>query len=62
MRTMSWLLAVFLRPVAALIYYGLILLPVRLAAQHLPEGKVKRLLLRDLHPGGDADWTKQGSG
>jgi hypothetical protein len=58
---MSWLLAVIFRPVASLVLYGLILLPGKLLAQHMPDGKLKRLLLRDLHPGGDADWTKQGS-
>lgn len=44
--TMEWLLAVVFRPVAALILFGLICLPARIAVQRwLPEGKLKRLLL-----------------
>jgi hypothetical protein len=43
---MSWLLAIALRPFGALLLFGLICLPARLAVQRwMPEGKVKRLLL-----------------
>jgi hypothetical protein len=59
---MTWLLAAILRPIFSLILFGLILLPIKMAVQRMPEGRIKRLLLTDLHPGGDADWTKQGSG
>lgn len=46
---MTWLLAVIFRPIAALILFGLICLPARLAVQQwMPEGKLKRLLLRPI--------------
>ena len=39
-------IAIVLRPIAAIIVFGLILLPIRLAVQQwFPEGRVKRLLL-----------------
>jgi hypothetical protein len=48
---MTWLLAVVLKPVGALVLFGLIALPLRLAFQRwYPEGKVKRFLLRELDP------------
>ena len=57
------MIAVVLRPIAALILFGLILLPAKYAVQKwMPEGRLKRLLLADIKPGGDADWSKQGSG
>jgi hypothetical protein len=41
-----WMWALLLKPVAALIFLGLICLPVRIAVQRFfPEGKLKRLLL-----------------
>lgn len=44
---MTWLIAVVLRPFAALVLFGLICLPVRLAVQRwVPPGRVKSLLLR----------------
>jgi hypothetical protein len=44
---MTWLLAVIFKPLAALILFGLICLPVRLAVQRwMPEGMFKRLLLK----------------
>ena len=46
---MSWLLAVVLKPVAALILFGLICLPIKMAVHKiLPDGKVKRLLFRKI--------------
>ena len=40
------MIAVVLRPIAALILFGLILLPAKYAVQKwMPEGKLKRLLL-----------------
>ena len=46
---MTWLLAVFLRPVAALVMFGLIALPLRLAFQKwMPDSKFKRFLLRPI--------------
>jgi hypothetical protein len=46
---MTWLLAVVLRPIGALVLFGLIALPLRLLFQRwYPEGKVKRFLLREL--------------
>jgi hypothetical protein len=43
---MTWLIAVVLRPFAALVLFGLICLPVRLAVQRwLPAGRVRSLLL-----------------
>lgn len=39
-------IALVLKPLAALVLFGLILLPIRLAVKRwLPEGKLKRLLL-----------------
>lgn len=44
-------LALILKPLGALILFGLICLPARLAVQRwLPPGRLKRLLLRDLQP------------
>ncbi len=46
---MTWLLAVVLKPLAALILFGLICLPARLAVQRwVPNGPVKRLLLKEI--------------
>jgi hypothetical protein len=59
---MTWLFAVVFRPIAALILYGLILLPAVLLVKRMPDCKLKRLLLTEIRPGGDADWSKQGSG
>lgn len=43
---MSFAIAMLLRPFAALVLFGLVLLPIRLAVMRwLPEGKVKRVLL-----------------
>jgi hypothetical protein len=42
--TSIWL-SIILRPVAALLVMGLILLPARRAVQRMPEGRVRRLLL-----------------
>ena len=40
-------LAIALKPLAALIMFGLICLPIRLAVQKwFPESRIKRLLLR----------------
>jgi hypothetical protein len=41
----SIVIAQFLKPIAALIVFGLICLPVRLLVQKFPEGKIKRILL-----------------
>ena len=39
--------ALVLKPLAALVFFGLVLLPIRLAVMRwMPEGKLKRLLLR----------------
>ncbi len=39
--------AIVLKPLAALVLFGLVLLPIRLAVQRwFPEGKLKKLLLR----------------
>ena len=39
--------AIVLKPLGALVFFGLVLLPVRLAVQKwMPEGKLKKLLLR----------------
>ena len=47
--TSTWLLAVVLKPFFALVLFGLICLPARLAVQRwMPEGKLKRLLLREV--------------
>lgn len=44
---MTWALAAALKPLGALILFGLICLPVRIAVQKwMPDGKLKRLLLR----------------
>ena len=44
---MAWVLAVLLRPIAALIVFGLICLPVRLLVQkRMKPGRLKSLLLR----------------
>ena len=44
-----WLLALVLKPFAALVMFGLICLPARLAVQRwMPDGWVKRLLLREI--------------
>jgi hypothetical protein len=44
---MSYYLAILLKPIGALILFGLIALPLRLAFQRwFPNGPVKRLLLR----------------
>ena len=49
---MTWLLAVVLKPFAALILFGLICLPARFAVQRwMKPGKLKDLLLRDLQSG-----------
>jgi hypothetical protein len=46
---MSWLLAIALRPFVALLLFGLICLPARLAVQRwMRDGRLKRLLLLDL--------------
>ena len=42
-----WLAGVILKPFAALVLFGLICLPARLAVQRwVPDGRVKRLLLQ----------------
>jgi hypothetical protein len=39
--------AIVLKQIRALVFFGLVLLPIRLAVQKwFPEGKLKRLLLR----------------
>lgn len=46
---MSWLLAQLLKPFALLLLLGGICLPARMAVQRwLKDGKLKRLLLREL--------------
>lgn len=46
---MTWLLALIIKPFVALVVFGLICLPARLAVQRwMPEGRVKRLLLRPI--------------
>ena len=46
-----WQWAIYLRPFVLLAVILLVCLPIRLAAQrYLPEGKVKRLLLRRIGP------------
>jgi hypothetical protein len=43
---MEWLLALLLKPFIALVVFGLICLPARLAVRAwMPDGKIKRLLL-----------------
>jgi len=45
----SWALAVVLRPIATLLFLVVFGLPARLAVQRwMPEGRLKRLLLKDL--------------
>jgi hypothetical protein len=57
---MTWLLAVVLKPFAALVLFGLICLPARLAVQRwMPDGRLKRLLLTDLQSGRHAGRAKQ---
>lgn len=47
LRMSSVAIAMLLKPLAALVFFGLILLPIRLAVQKWwPDGKVKQLLLR----------------
>lgn len=41
----SLMIALLLKPFAALVLFGLICLPVRLLVQRMPESRVKRLLL-----------------
>lgn len=42
----SVLIALFLKPFAALALFGLVCLPVRLLVQrYIPEGRIKRVLL-----------------
>ncbi len=44
-----WVLAIILKPFAALVLFGLIALPCRLLVQrHMKEGKLKRFLLTPL--------------
>lgn len=44
-----WEWATLLKPLLALVFLALVCIPVRLAAQRwLPEGRMKRLLLRRL--------------
>ncbi len=46
---MEWLIAVVAKPLGALVLFGLICLPARLAVKRwVPEGRVKRLLLTEL--------------
>lgn len=53
---MTWLLAVVLKPIAAMILFGLICLPARLAVQRwMPPGRLKTLLLTDLKGGSGPD-------
>ena len=48
---MSWALAVLLRPLILVLLAVMILTPARLAVQRfLPDGKLKRLLLRRVGP------------
>jgi hypothetical protein len=43
----GWLLAVIVKPLALLILFGLIVLPLKIAfVKWFPEGKTKRFLLR----------------
>jgi hypothetical protein len=42
----SWLIALLIKPLVALLVIGLIALPLRMAFQRwFPDGKIKRLLL-----------------
>jgi hypothetical protein len=57
---MTWLLAVIFRPIGALILFGLIALPLRLAFQRwVPDSAFKRFLLRELNPRRSAGRPKQ---
>lgn len=48
---MTWLLAVLVKPFVALVLFGLICLPARIAVQKwMPDGKMKRLLLKPVGP------------
>jgi hypothetical protein len=48
-----WVIAVILRPFGALVLFGLIALPLRLAFQRwMPEGPIKTLLLRRISGSG----------
>ena len=50
---MSFALALIVKPIASLILFGLICLPARLAVQKwVPEGRVKRLLLKRISGNG----------
>lgn len=54
---MEWLLAVTLRPLVALVLFGLICLPARLAIQKwVPPGRLRSLLLLRVGRG----WGRQG--
>jgi hypothetical protein len=45
----TWLIAVILKPLAALVLFGLICLPARLAVQRfMADGWLKRLLLKKI--------------
>jgi hypothetical protein len=49
---MTWLLAVIFRPIGALILFGLIALPLRLAFQRwVPDSAFKRLMLKRIGRG-----------
>jgi hypothetical protein len=55
---MTWAIALVLRPLAALLLFGLICLPARMAVQRwMPAGKVKRLLLLRIR----RPWGAQGN-
>ena len=45
---MTWLLALVFRPIAALILFGLICMPARLAVQRMKPGKLRSLLLYEI--------------
>lgn len=45
---MTWLLALVFRPIAALILFGLICLPARMAVQRMKPGKLRSLLLYEI--------------
>jgi hypothetical protein len=48
-RMEPWLIALILKPFAALVLFGLICLPIRIAVRRwLPEGRLKRILLRPI--------------
>ena len=56
----SVMIAMILRPFAALVLFGLICLPIRLAVQKwLPEGRLKRILLFRIKKGGGSDEGKR---